>query len=199
MYGGQSAGPNVAPQLQTQPNTYPRPQNVASHSSRMPAQARTTDYVSSSTTPTLASHRAGANSYGRSSREAQTGQSRSSATNDTSGTKAHTNNGNVAPSSGSAYVEIGKALYNAETNEYRFRCHLEDCTEKTIRRIQDLKRHYEDFHGGVKYECLSEGCGKNFARKDKFRKHCREAHGEYTEYPFQEHAAENPGFCTGVG
>jgi hypothetical protein len=99
-------------------------------------------------------------------------------------------NGYVAPStshkdsqkSGSLMKEIGTVFYNEDTQEYRYKCDREGCTSKSTGRVQDLKRHYEELHGGSRLECPVAGCEYTRARRDKLMKHCREAHG--SEYGY---------------
>jgi hypothetical protein len=83
--------------------------------------------------------------------------------------------------SGSASKELGTVFYNDEAQEYRYKCDREECSGKTMGRVQDLKRHFDDFHGGLLLACPVAGCTHSKTRKDKLMKHCREAHMiEYT-------------------
>jgi hypothetical protein len=84
--------------------------------------------------------------------------------------------------SGSPMKDIGTVCYNEETQEYRYKCDREGCTRKSMGRVQDLKRHFDDFHGGMMLECPVAGCKHTRARRDKLMKHCREAHG--SEYGY---------------
>jgi hypothetical protein len=73
---------------------------------------------------------------------------------------------------------IGTVCYNEETQEYRYKCDREGCTtRKPMGRVQDLRRHFDDFHNGIVFNCPFPGCEYIRARKDKFKQHCREAHG----------------------
>jgi hypothetical protein len=84
--------------------------------------------------------------------------------------------------SGSPTKDIGTVCYNEDTQEYRYKCDREGCTRKSMGRVQDLKRHFDDFHAGVMLECPVAGCDHTRARRDKLMKHCREAHG--SEYGY---------------
>jgi hypothetical protein len=84
--------------------------------------------------------------------------------------------------SGSPMKEIGTVCCNEQTQEYRYKCNREGCTTKSMRRVQDLKRHFDNSHGGIVLKCAVAGCEYSIARRDKLIKHRREAHGSEHEY-----------------
>jgi hypothetical protein len=74
--------------------------------------------------------------------------------------------------------DIGTVCYSEKTQEYRYKCDREGCTtRKSMGRVQDLKRHFDEFHTSLVLNCPFPGCEYTRARKDKFIEHCRKAHG----------------------
>jgi hypothetical protein len=82
----------------------------------------------------------------------------------------------------SSTEEIGTVCYNDKTQEYRYKCDREGCTKKSMGRAQDLKRHFDHFHGSMILVCPVEECKYTTARRDKLKTHRREAHG--SEFKF---------------
>lgn len=63
---------------------------------------------------------------------------------------------------------------------YRTPCSWQTCTE-SFTRINDLKRHIQSVHLGVRYHCYWTGCadnaGRGYARTESLRTHQRQKHG----------------------
>jgi hypothetical protein len=72
-------------------------------------------------------------------------------------------------------VVMGLLVYKAGTKDICHTCHIEGCTDKTIKRGIDQKRHFDAFHGGSCFICPK--CNTEEARKDKIMVHCRKKHG----------------------
>lgn len=81
---------------------------------------------------------------------------------------------------------IGTVHLKADRKTFIYKCVAPECTEKTLNRWPDLKRHYNGAHAldGAEHWCEVHGCrrsdmngGRPFPRKDKLNDHMRQAHG----------------------
>jgi hypothetical protein len=80
---------------------------------------------------------------------------------------------------------IGTISYQAESDNYIFKCSIPRCKHKTFTRWYDLRRHHDSTHSndGPAFWCHVNGCersetpgGRSFPRKDKLGDHVRKAH-----------------------